>query len=44
MDKLLLEAMKMENDIPATADGEVAEIKVKKGDAVETDSVLIVLK
>ena len=40
----ILEAMKMENDIPATADGEVAEIKVKKGDAVETDAVLIVLK
>ena len=40
----ILEAMKMENDIPATLDGEVAEIKVKKGDAVETDSVLIVLK
>ena len=40
----ILEAMKMENDIPATTDGEVAEIKVKKGDAVETDAVLIVLK
>ena len=40
----ILEAMKMENDIPATVDGEVAEIKVKKGDVVETDSVLIVLK
>ncbi len=40
----ILEAMKMENDIPATGDGEVAEIRVKKGDAVETDSVLIVLK
>ena len=40
----ILEAMKMENDIPATADGEVAEIRVKKGDVVETDSVLIVLK
>lgn len=40
----ILEAMKMENDIPATADGEVVEIKVKKGDVVETDSVLIVLK
>jgi glutaconyl-coA decarboxylase len=36
--------MKMENDIPATVDGEVAEIRVKKGDVVETDSVLIVLK
>lgn len=40
----ILEAMKMENDIPATQDGEVAEIKVKKGDTVETDSVIIVLK
>ena len=40
----ILEAMKMENDIPATVDGEVAEIRVKKGDAVETDAVLIVLK
>ena len=41
---MILEAMKMENDIPATGDGEVAEIRVKKGDAVETDAVLIVLK
>ena len=40
----ILEAMKMENDIPATGDGEVAEIRVKKGEAVETDAVLIVLK
>ena len=40
----VLEAMKMENAIPATQDGEVAEIKVKKGDIVETDAVLIVLK
>ena len=42
--RAILEAMKMENDIPATVDGEVAEIRVKKGDVVETDSVLIVLK
>ena len=34
----------MENDIPATVDGEVAEIKVKKGDIVESDAVLIVIK
>ena len=40
----ILEAMKMENDIPATVDGEVAEIKVKKGDIVESDTVLIVIK
>lgn len=40
----VLEAMKMENDIPATVDGKVAEIKVKKGDTVETDDVLIVIE
>ena len=40
----VLEAMKMENDIPATVDGTVAEIRVKKGDMVDTDAVLIVLK
>ena len=36
----ILEAMKMENNIPATTDGEVAEIRVKKGDAIETDAIL----
>lgn len=40
----VLEAMKMENDIPATVDGTVAEVRVKKGDMVDTDAVLIVLK
>lgn len=40
----VLEAMKMENDIPATVDGTVAEIRIKKGDLVETDAVLIVIK
>lgn len=40
----VLEAMKMENDIPATIDGTVAEVRVKKGDMVDTDAVLIVLK
>ncbi len=40
----ILEAMKMENDIPAPVDGKVADIKVKKGDTVETDTVLIVLE
>lgn len=40
----ILEAMKMENDIPATQDGVVEEIKIKEGDAVETDAVLFVLK
>lgn len=41
---IVLEAMKMENDIPATADGTVAEIRVKKGDVVDSDSVLVVIK
>ncbi|MBS9775539.1 MAG: biotin/lipoyl-binding protein [Fusobacterium sp.] len=40
----ILEAMKMENDIPAPVDGKVADIKVKKGDTVDTDAVLIVLE
>lgn len=36
--------MKMENDILVIVDGEVVEIRVKKGDVVEIDLVLIVLK
>ena len=40
---LMLEAMKMENNINATKDGKVAEIKVNKGDSVleGTDLVMI---
>ena len=41
---LILEAMKMENEIVAQADGVVDTIKVKKGDVVATDDVLVVLK
>ena len=40
----ILEAMKMENEIPVPADGTVASISVKKGDMVDTDAVLAVLK
>ena len=40
---LILEAMKMENPICATADGKVAEIKVAEGDKVEANQVLIIL-
>ena len=40
----VLEAMKMENQIAATASGKVAEIKVKVGDAVSADQVLMVLE
>ena len=39
----ILEAMKMENQIASTANGKVAELKVKVGDAVKADQALIVL-
>ncbi len=41
---LVLEAMKMENDIPAPADGVVDEIFVKAGDTVEGGADLVHLK
>lgn len=41
---ILLEAMKMENEIVAPQDGVVAEIRVKKGDVVDTDAVMVCLK
>ena len=41
---LVLEAMKMENDIPATVGGKVAAINVKKGDTVNSNDVLVVIQ
>ncbi|MGB5822660.1 MAG: biotin/lipoyl-containing protein [Proteocatella sp.] len=41
---LMLEAMKMENEIVAPIDGIISSILVKKGDAVDTDAILAVLK
>ena len=41
---IILEAMKMELPIVATASGTVKEIKCKAGDAVEADAVMIVLE
>ena len=41
---VIIEAMKMELPVVATDSGTVKEIKCKKGDAVEADSVLIVLE
>ena len=41
---LILEAMKMENDIVATADGTVATINVSTGDMVEPGKVLATLR
>ena len=39
----VIEALKMENDVPAPADGVVASIEVKSGDSVKTDEVLLTL-
>lgn len=40
---LVLEAMKMQNDITATADGTLYEIRVNPGDNVKTGDVLAVI-
>ena len=39
----VLEAMKMENDIPAPCDGTVASVNVQKGASVNSGDVLITL-
>ena len=40
---IVLEAMKMENDICAPDDGTVASVEVSQGATVETDAVLVTL-
>jgi biotin carboxyl carrier protein len=40
---VILEAMKMENEIPAPADGTVAGIHVAKGESVDTGALLVSL-
>jgi len=40
---LLLEAMKMENNIDSDKDGKILEIKVAKGDSVNEGDVLLVI-
>ena len=40
---VVLEAMKMENDVCAPADGVVASVNVNQGATVETDAVLVTL-
>jgi len=40
---LLLEAMKMENNIESDKDGIVAEVKARKGDSVMEGDVLIIM-
>jgi biotin carboxyl carrier protein len=41
---LVLEAMKMENNIPSDRDGEIAEIKVNKGDSILEGVDMIIFK
>lgn len=41
---LVLEAMKMENDIVAPRDGVVAAVVAKEGASVATDEVLVTLQ
>lgn len=40
---VILESMKMENELKATRDGKVAEVKVSAGATVEKDAVLVVV-
>jgi biotin carboxyl carrier protein len=41
---LVLEAMKMENEIPAPRAGTVDTVQVNKGDAVNAGDVLVTIK
>lgn len=41
---LILEAMKMENEIQSPMDGTVKEIKVAKGQSVESGDVLVIIE
>ena len=41
---LILEAMKMENSIPADRDGVISEIKVNTGDSVSEGSDLVIIQ
>ena len=40
---LILEAMKMENEIMASTSGTVKEVRAKEGDSVNTGDVLVVI-
>ena len=42
-DLIILEAMKMENEIVAPKDGTVSQVLVSKGSSVDTDEVLAVI-
>ena len=40
---IVVEAMKMESELKASASGVIKEIRVKEGETVEKDSVLVAL-
>ena len=40
---VILEAMKMENDIVASCDGKITSLLVRKGDTVNSDDVLVTI-
>lgn len=41
---IILEAMKMENEIPSPADGVIREVRVKEGTTVSHDEVMVVFE
>jgi biotin carboxyl carrier protein len=41
---VIVEAMKMENEVRSPVAGEIKEIKVKPGDAVEGGAVLVIVE
>jgi acetyl-CoA carboxylase biotin carboxyl carrier protein len=41
---IIMDAMKMEIPVYATEEGTVKEIKVKEGDSVKTDQVLMIIE
>ncbi len=40
---VILEAMKMENEITSDREGKISEVKVKEGDSVDANDVLVVI-
>jgi biotin carboxyl carrier protein len=41
---VILEAMKMENDLPAPIDGTIKEVRVQKGDTVDNGQILVTIE
>jgi glutaconyl-CoA/methylmalonyl-CoA decarboxylase subunit gamma len=41
---VILEAMKMENEIPSPVEGKISSIKIEKGDSVSTGDLLLTLE